>query len=186
MTALAVDAEASLGVGVHHHRGFTGEPVEDVLAREVATPAGEERERWLLCAVADEPPGDHVVDIAAGGDKAGGDVRLAAAGLHDPGEHRGPRLPKVREMRRVLVHLRWILDATRDGFEDDTAVALRRALAEPSDGSELVGGQGGAAPDFGFATLYRRCLWKNGSVAEIQQGGLNLGLNDRPDTLFTV
>ena len=53
-------------------------------------------------------------------------------------------------------------------------------------GSELVGGQGGAAPDFGFATLYRRCLWKNGSLVEIQQGGLNLGLNDRPDTLFTV
>ena len=53
-------------------------------------------------------------------------------------------------------------------------------------GSELVGGQGGAAPDFGFATLYRRCLWKNGSVVEIQQGGLNLGLNDRPDSLFTV
>ena len=37
-----------------------------------------------------------------------------------------------------------------------------------------------------FATLYRRCLWKNGSLVEIQQGGLNLGLNDRPDTLFTV
>jgi len=53
-------------------------------------------------------------------------------------------------------------------------------------GSELVGGQGGAAPDFGFATLYRRSLWKNGAVVEIQQGGLNLGLSDRPDTLFTV
>ena len=53
-------------------------------------------------------------------------------------------------------------------------------------GSELVGGQGGAAPDFGFATLYRRCLWKNGAVVEIQKGGLNLGLKDRPDTLFTV
>ena len=51
---------------------------------------------------------------------------------------------------------------------------------------ELVGGQGGSAPNFGFATLYRRCLWKNGSLVEIQQGGLNLGLNDRPDTLFTV
>jgi len=51
-------------------------------------------------------------------------------------------------------------------------------------GSELVGGQGGAAPDFGFATLYRRCQWRQGAVVEIQQGGLNLGLKDRPDSLF--
>src|SRR5262249_326304 len=31
-------------------------------------------------------------------------------------------------------------------------------------GAELVGGQGGAAPDFLFATLYRARCWKNGGV----------------------
>lgn len=34
-------------------------------------------------------------------------------------------------------------------------------------GSELVGGQGEAAPDFTFATLYRLRLWKNGALHEI-------------------
>jgi N-acetylglucosamine malate deacetylase 1 len=29
-------------------------------------------------------------------------------------------------------------------------------------GGELVGGQGGAVPDFTFATLYRLCRWENG------------------------
>jgi len=38
-------------------------------------------------------------------------------------------------------------------------------------GGELVGGQGGAVPDFFFATLYRLRKWANGGFIDIQEGG---------------
>jgi LmbE family N-acetylglucosaminyl deacetylase len=41
-------------------------------------------------------------------------------------------------------------------------------------GGELVGGQGGAAPDFAFCTLYRLRKWTNGQLAWTYQGGRSL------------
>lgn len=41
-------------------------------------------------------------------------------------------------------------------------------------GGELVGGQGSAAPDFSFATLYRLRKWKNGGFINITEAGINL------------
>jgi LmbE family N-acetylglucosaminyl deacetylase len=41
-------------------------------------------------------------------------------------------------------------------------------------GSELVGGQGGAAPDFAFSTLYRLRRWRDGKFEDIYDGGKNL------------
>jgi LmbE family N-acetylglucosaminyl deacetylase len=41
-------------------------------------------------------------------------------------------------------------------------------------GGELVGGQGGAAPDFAFCTLYRLRQWKQGQLAWTYQGGRSL------------
>ena len=38
-------------------------------------------------------------------------------------------------------------------------------------GAELVGGQGGAAPDYMFATLYRLRRWQGGGVRDIYTGG---------------
>lgn len=38
-------------------------------------------------------------------------------------------------------------------------------------GSELVGGQGGAAPEFPFATLYRLRRWQNGQATSFYTGG---------------
>jgi LmbE family N-acetylglucosaminyl deacetylase len=38
-------------------------------------------------------------------------------------------------------------------------------------GSELVGGQGGAAPDFPFASLYRLRKWTSGKAAKTFEGG---------------
>ncbi len=38
-------------------------------------------------------------------------------------------------------------------------------------GGELVGGQGGAVPDFDFATLYRLRKWENGAFADVIDGG---------------
>jgi LmbE family N-acetylglucosaminyl deacetylase len=41
-------------------------------------------------------------------------------------------------------------------------------------GGELVGGQGGAAPDFFFCTLYRLRRWSNGRLEPVYQGGRSL------------
>jgi LmbE family N-acetylglucosaminyl deacetylase len=76
----------------------------------------------------------------------------------------------VGEVRRNPYHLRmpaWLQDNVRRG-------------------AELVGGQGGAAPDFAFATLYRARRWKNGRIEEIFPGGRQISRNDLPGSiLFT-
>ncbi|MEX2382766.1 MAG: PIG-L family deacetylase [Opitutales bacterium] len=41
-------------------------------------------------------------------------------------------------------------------------------------GSELVGGQGGASPDFVFATLYRLQKWEESMLTEVLEGGTQL------------
>lgn len=51
-------------------------------------------------------------------------------------------------------------------------------------GSELVGGQGGAAPDFLFATLYRLRRWRGGRVEEVRAGGRLLRAGESPAGLF--
>jgi LmbE family N-acetylglucosaminyl deacetylase len=51
-------------------------------------------------------------------------------------------------------------------------------------GSELVGGQGGAAPDFTFAALYRLRKWSQGKLVKTYEGGKLLPANVRASTLF--
>ncbi|HXT40759.1 MAG TPA: PIG-L family deacetylase [Candidatus Angelobacter sp.] len=51
-------------------------------------------------------------------------------------------------------------------------------------GAELVGGQGGAAPDFTFATLYRLRKWSDGGLENHYEGGKYLSCGDKPDALF--
>lgn len=61
----------------------------------------------------------------------------------------------VGEVRRNPYHLRmpaWLQDNVRRG-------------------AELIGGQGEAAPDFPFATLYRLRRWKNGCIEDVFDGG---------------
>jgi N-acetylglucosamine malate deacetylase 1 len=41
-------------------------------------------------------------------------------------------------------------------------------------GGELVGGQGGAAPNFTFCTLYRLRQWSGGALRSMFEGGRNL------------
>lgn len=38
-------------------------------------------------------------------------------------------------------------------------------------GGEIVGGQGGAVPDFSFATLYRARKWENGQFVDTIKNG---------------
>ncbi len=68
----------------------------------------------------------------------------------------------VGEVRRNPYHLRmpsWMQDNVRRG-------------------AELVGRQGGAAPDFTFATLYRLRRWKNGGIENIYQGGKQMSVTE--------
>lgn len=45
-------------------------------------------------------------------------------------------------------------------------------------GAELVGGQGGAAPDFSFAALYRVRKWEGSHVKELYTGGKKIGAKE--------
>lgn len=51
-------------------------------------------------------------------------------------------------------------------------------------GGELVGGQGGAAPDFPFATLYRLRQWRDGRFERFYSGGRVLPASTPPLSLF--
>jgi hypothetical protein len=74
----------------------------------------------------------------------------------------------VGEVRRNPYHVRmpaWMIDNVRRG-------------------GELVGGQGGAAPDFAFATLYRLGRWRDGTLRRVFTDGRFVSGAQRPDVLF--
>jgi LmbE family N-acetylglucosaminyl deacetylase len=52
-------------------------------------------------------------------------------------------------------------------------------------GGELVGGQGGAAPDFSFATLYRLREWHDGDFIDMYAGGRNVPAGVDAAQVFT-
>ena len=53
-------------------------------------------------------------------------------------------------------------------------------------GAELVGGQGGAAPDFTFATLYRLQNWHGGKLQASLKTGKFLAATKNPANLFKI
>jgi N-acetylglucosamine malate deacetylase 1 len=74
----------------------------------------------------------------------------------------------VGEVRRNPYHLRlpaWLMDNVRRG-------------------GELVGGQGGAAPDFTFATLYRFRRWHQGAPELVYPGGKFISASENPALLL--
>ncbi len=74
------------------------------------------------------------------------------------------------EVARNPYHLRlpaWLIDSVRRG-------------------AELVGGQGGAAPDFAFASLYRLRRWADGGLVEALSGGRVLARGDDPGALLAL
>jgi LmbE family N-acetylglucosaminyl deacetylase len=74
----------------------------------------------------------------------------------------------VGEVRRNPYHIRmpaWMIDNVRRG-------------------GELVGGQGGAAPNFAFATLYRLRSWRNGQLQAGPEKGRFLSCSENPSLLF--
>ena len=75
----------------------------------------------------------------------------------------------VGEVRRNPYHLTlpaWMIDNVRRG-------------------GELVGRQGGAAPDFTFATLYRLRRWAGGKFEDVIAGGKMLPASADPAVLFS-
>lgn len=46
-------------------------------------------------------------------------------------------------------------------------------------GGELVGGQGGAVPDFSFATLYRLRRWEEGGLVDVLNEGVDIPSGDQ-------
>ncbi len=74
----------------------------------------------------------------------------------------------VGEVKRNPYHLlvpAWMLDN------------VRRA--------EIVGGQGSAAPDFTFATIYRLQKWSQGRLENVFTGGKFLSCKEKADSIFT-
>ena len=51
-------------------------------------------------------------------------------------------------------------------------------------GSELVGGQGGSAPSYDFATLYRLRSWRDGRVQEVLTSGKAVSAGQSTESLF--
>ena len=51
-------------------------------------------------------------------------------------------------------------------------------------GGEVVGGQGGSAPDFAFATLYRVRQWLDGALREVWESGRILSANEDPASVL--
>jgi len=76
----------------------------------------------------------------------------------------------VGEVARNPYHLRlpaWMMDNVRRG-------------------AELVGGQGGVAPRFAFATLYRLRRWANGRLEDVLEKGKALSSQDDLSELFLI
>src|SRR5208282_2858678 len=76
----------------------------------------------------------------------------------------------VGEVQRNPYHLRmpaWLQDNVRRG-------------------AELVGGQGGLAPDFAFATLYRLRQWKNSRIENVFSGGKQISATENPGAIFNL
>lgn len=72
------------------------------------------------------------------------------------------------EVRRNPYHARlpaWLMDNVRRG-------------------AELVGGRGGAAPDFAFGAIYRFQKWSRGRLAQVQRTQRFLSRNANPGKLF--
>jgi hypothetical protein len=53
-------------------------------------------------------------------------------------------------------------------------------------GAEWVGGQGGSAPDFTFATIYRLRQWSRGRLTNVLKNGKFVSRSKNPASVFKV
>lgn len=95
---------------------------------------------------------------------------LVESGAKDVADLVGALACHVGEVRRNAYHARlpaWMMDSVRRG-------------------AELVGGQGRAAPDFTFGTIYRQRKWKDGKFQKKFGDGKFLSAVKNPAGLFRI
>ena len=95
---------------------------------------------------------------------------LVESGVEDVGDLVAALACHVGEVRRNPYHVRlpaWMMDNVWRG-------------------AELVGGQGGVAPDFTFATLYRLRQWTRGRLTDVLKNGTFLSRSKNPAGLFGI
>ncbi len=93
---------------------------------------------------------------------------LVELGVAEAGDLVAALACHVGEVRRNPYHVRlpaWLMDNVRRG-------------------AELVGGQGGAAPDFAFGTIYRLRKWWHGRLTEVRPGQRFLSRTTNAGRLF--
>jgi LmbE family N-acetylglucosaminyl deacetylase len=93
---------------------------------------------------------------------------LVESGIEDVGDLVAALACHVGEVRRNPYHARlpaWMMDNVRRG-------------------AELVGGQGGAGPDFTFGTLYRLRQWSHGRLTNELRSGRFLSRSENAAKLF--
>jgi LmbE family N-acetylglucosaminyl deacetylase len=93
---------------------------------------------------------------------------MVELGVNDVADLLGALSFHIGEVSRNPYHLRlpaWLLDNVRRG-------------------AEVAGGQGGPAPDFTFAALYRLRGWKNGGIENVFAGGRKISAAENPAALF--
>ena len=105
---------------------------------------------------------------------------LVESGVEDVGDLVAALACHVGEMRRNPYHARlpaWMMDNVRRGAELVGGPSPRRSGVR-------AGGQGGAAPDFTFGTIYRLRKWSRGRLTNALRNGKFLSRSENPADLF--
>jgi LmbE family N-acetylglucosaminyl deacetylase len=106
---------------------------------------------------------------------------LVESGTEDVGDLVAALACHVGEVRRNPYHARlpaWMMDNVRRGAELVGGPSPRRG------GLVRAGGQGGAAPDFTFATIYRHRQWSHGRLTNELRSGRFLSRSENAAKLF--
>jgi len=106
---------------------------------------------------------------------------LVESGVEDVGDLVAALACHAGEMRRNPYHARlpaWMMDNVRRGAELVGGPSPRRS------GFVHAGGQGGAAPDFTFGTIYRLRKWSHGRLINALRSGKFLSCAGNPIGLF--
>jgi LmbE family N-acetylglucosaminyl deacetylase len=119
---------------------------------------------------------------------------LVESGIEDVGDLVAALACHVGEVQRNPYHARlpaWMMDNVRRGAELVGGPSPRRSSFVHADGPSPcqggfvhAGGQGGAAPDFTFATIYRLRKWVNGRLINPLRNGKFLSRSENAAKLF--
>jgi LmbE family N-acetylglucosaminyl deacetylase len=122
----------------------------------------------------------HVVETEFWGQMANPNL-LVESGIEDVGDLLAALACHAGEVRRNPYHARlpaWMMDNVRRGAELVGGPSPRRS------GFVHAGGQGGAAPDFTFATIYRHRRWSHGRLINALRSGKFLSRSEKAAKLF--